>query len=77
MLKSSDASVTLPSCLPEATTAEGSGDRSDLNKGEGELEECVSVLDAHELSASMIVDKSADNRGQGEMLLSTGANSKH
>lgn len=69
--------MAFPPCLSEATTVEDSGGRSDLNKGEGELEECVSVLDAHELSASMIVDKSADNRGQGEMLLSTGANSKY
>lgn len=58
--------------FPPGWSVEGSGGRSDLNKGEGELEEC-----AHELSASMIVDKSADNGGQGEMLLSTGANLKH
>lgn len=68
--------MAFPPWLPEVITVEGSGVRSDLNKGEGVLEDCVSVLDAHELSASMIVDKSADNRGQGEMLLSTGAKSK-
>ncbi len=74
MLRSSEASAALTLWRSEATTVKGNGCPSDFNKGEGVVEDCVSVLDAHELSASIMVDKSADNGGQGEMLLSVGAN---
>jgi hypothetical protein len=77
VLRSSEASAALAPRWSEATTAEGNGRPSDDNKGEGVVEDCVSVLDAHELSASIMVDKSADNGGQGDMLLSVGANSKY
>ena len=74
MLRSRDASVSFP---PEVVVVEGGG-KSRCNTsaaGEGGLEDCGSVFDAHELSASMMVDKSADKGGPGEMLLSTGAGS--